>query len=125
MAAILEDRFHLKAHAVTKTLPVYDLVAAKGGPRFSESVGDGVEPHVDVSKTGLSATEAPIKTLSSVLEEVVERPVIDKTGLTGAYDLHLQWVPDLTGAPDSDTLPSLFTASGAVGVEASSRIRAR
>jgi bla regulator protein BlaR1 len=112
MAAMLEDRFHLKVHAVTKNLPVYDLMVARGGPRFSESVRHVVEPqpHFEVRKTEFRATEASILGLSYVLEEVVERTVIDKTGLTGAYDLHLQWAPDGTGAPDSDTLPSIFTA---------------
>jgi uncharacterized protein (TIGR03435 family) len=110
MAAMLEDRFHLKLHAVTKNLPVYDLMVTRGGARFSESVRHGVEPHVEVRKTEYSATDASILGLSYFLEEVVERTVIDKTGLTGAYDLHLQWAPDLTGAPDSETFPSIFTA---------------
>jgi uncharacterized protein (TIGR03435 family) len=110
MAAMLEDRFHLKVRAVTKNLPVYDLMVARGGPRFSESVRHGVEPRVEVRKTEFSATDASILGLSYLLEEVVERTVIDKTGLTGAYDLHLQWAPDVTGAPDSDAFPSIFTA---------------
>ena len=110
MAAMLEDRFHLKLHAVTKNLPVYDLMVARGGPRFSESGRHGVEPHMDVRKAEISATDTSILGLSYFLEEIVERTVIDKTGLTGAYDLRLQWAPDLTGAPDSDTFPSLFTA---------------
>jgi|SRR5579863_344397 len=111
MAAMLEDRFHLKVHAVTKNLPVYDLVVARGGPRFSESVRYGVESHhVEVRKTEFSATDASMLELSYILEDILERTVIDKTGLMGAYDLHLRWAPDLTGAPDSDTLPSIFTA---------------
>jgi bla regulator protein BlaR1 len=110
MAAMLEDRFHLKLHPVMKTLPVYDLVVASGGPKFRESLRHGVEPHLEVRKTEFSATNASILGLSYFLEEVVERTVIDKTGLSGTYDLHLQWAPDLTGVPDSDTLPSIFTA---------------
>jgi uncharacterized protein (TIGR03435 family) len=110
MAAMLEDRFHLKLHAVTKSLPVYDLIVTKGGPRFSESVPHGVAPHFEVRRTEFSATDASILGLSYFLEEVVERTVIDKTGLTGAYDLHLQWAPDLTAAPESDTFPSIFIA---------------
>jgi uncharacterized protein (TIGR03435 family) len=117
MAAMLEDRFQLKLHEATKVLPVYDLVVARDGPKFSESArGDtsdrksGAEPHVQVSKTEFTGTNASMLMLLSVLEEVVERPVVDKTGLTGAYDLHLKWTPDLTTASDRDTLPSIFTA---------------
>ena len=110
MAAMLEDRFHLKLHEVTKIRPVYDLIVARGGPRFSESVRHGVEPHMEIGRTEYSATNASIPGLSYFLEEVVERTVIDKTGLTGAYDFHVQWMPDLTGTPEGDTLPSIFTA---------------
>jgi uncharacterized protein (TIGR03435 family) len=111
MAAMLEDRFHLKLHEVTKNLPVYDLIVARGGPRFSERVDHGVEaPHVEVRRTEYRATDTSILGLSYFLEEIVERTVIDKTGMTGSYDFHLQWTPDQTSAPDSDTPPSIFTA---------------
>ncbi len=53
MAAMLEDRFHLRLHAVTKNLPVYDLTVARGGPRFSESVRPGVEPHLEIWEDGV------------------------------------------------------------------------
>jgi uncharacterized protein (TIGR03435 family) len=51
-----------------------------------------------------------------------DRAVLDRTGLTGPFDLELEWMPDpfqappLTGgdgragASDLDSLPSLFTA---------------
>jgi bla regulator protein BlaR1 len=106
MAAMLEGRFQLKVHPVTRELPVYDLIVAKGGPRLSESTR---EQHVEVHKSEYTGTAVPIPGLASFLEEVVGRSVVDKTGLKGAYDFHLQWEPDLSGA-DRDTLPSIFTA---------------
>lgn len=112
MAAMLEDRFHLKLHEPTKVMPVYDLVVTRDGPKFRESAHDksGTEPHVEVRKTEFSGTNASILMLLSLVEEVVERPVVDKTGLVGAYDFHLKWTPDVTAASDRDTLPSIFTA---------------
>jgi uncharacterized protein (TIGR03435 family) len=39
------------------------------------------------------------------------RPVLDKTGLTGSYEMTLDWAPDSTPATnEAVTLPSLFTA---------------
>ena len=38
LAALLVDRFHLKIHTEIKTLPVYELVVAKGGPKLTASV---------------------------------------------------------------------------------------
>jgi uncharacterized protein (TIGR03435 family) len=113
MATMLEDRFHLRVHLVTKVLPVYDLVVASGGPEFRESVPDAtgsVEPHVDVSKTEFTGNGASILSLASLLEEVVGRTVLDKTGLTGTYDLHLKWAQELDRASDLDVFPSIFTA---------------
>jgi uncharacterized protein (TIGR03435 family) len=110
MAAMLEDRFHLKLHEAMKVLPLYDLVIAKDGPRFNESSPVPAEPHVEVTRTEYIGTGATTLALSSLLEEVVERPVRDRTGLTGAYDLHLRWTPDLTAASDRDSSPSIFTA---------------
>jgi len=106
MAAMLEDRFQLIVHPVTKELPVYDLIITKGGPRFSESTR---EQHIEVHKSEFTETAVTIAGLSSLLEELVGRSVVDKTGLKGAYDFHLQWEPDLSAA-DRDTLPSIFTA---------------
>jgi uncharacterized protein (TIGR03435 family) len=106
MAAMLEDRFQLKVHPVTRELPVYDLIVTKGGPRFSETTR---EQHVEVHKSEFTGTAVPIPGLASFLEELVGRSVVDKTGLKGAYDFHLQWEPDPSGA-DHDTFPSIFTA---------------
>jgi uncharacterized protein (TIGR03435 family) len=107
MAGMLEDRFHLKVNPVIRELPVYDLVVTKGGPRFSESTR---EQHIDVRKTEYNGTAVPMPGgLGSFLEEVVGRSVVDKTGLKGAYDFHLQWEPDL-GVADHGTFPSIFTA---------------
>ena len=65
---------------------------------------------MEVRKTEFSATDSSILGLLYVLEEVVERTVVDKTGLKGAYDLHLRWAQDLTGVPGNDSVPSIFTA---------------
>ena len=57
--------------------------------------------------------------LISTLLQVLDRPVVDKTGLEGLYNFKLQWVPD--GLSDGPPLasgvgasppsgPSLFTA---------------
>jgi uncharacterized protein (TIGR03435 family) len=42
----------------------------------------------------------------------LRRPIIDRTGLTGTFDFHLEWTPDQVTGPQSDdaTGPSIFTA---------------
>jgi len=112
IAMFLEDRFHLKAHMETKLVPVYELVVAKSGPKFKE--GDAATRHVDLSKLGDNASDGGIwmgqdeltakgtsmESLSENLEWLAGRPIVDKTGISGKYDLHLKWT--LEQAPRGD-----------------------
>ena len=114
VAAILADRFHLKVHTETKTLPVYELMVAKDGPKLTPSahpdpLGIG---QMDVHNTDIVATQLTLSELAGNLSAPLDRTVIDKTGLTGQYDLHLRWTPDTVAADNApaDAPPNLFTA---------------
>src|SRR6185437_1285383 len=112
MVALLKDRFHLSAHIETRTLPVYDLVVAKNGPKLKEakSVTGNGEQHsnLQISGTKLTAVGFPIGALAPTLNGDVGRTVVDKTGLTGIYDFTLKWRPVNATADNND--PDLFTA---------------
>ena len=123
VVSLLADRFHLKVHTEIKTLPVYDLVIAKDGPKFKESpaVPIGADAsqgraNFNTSRSSIDASYAVMLNLTSRLAEVVDRTIVDKTGLTGKYNLRLKWTPDdapppmLNGAPDPNPPPPLFTA---------------
>ena len=126
MAALLEDRFHVKVHVEVKELPVYDLVVTKDGPKFKES---SPEPAVEAdapkkpSNRGnmnvsgrngameLTSWANPMTSFVGSLSNLVDRTVIDKTGLKGEYDFHLQWTSDSAPQPVADdAAPVLFTA---------------
>ena len=53
----------------------------------------------------------PVSLLADFLKSELRRPVIDKTGLAGKYDISLRWTPDNTPA-DSPLAggPSIFAA---------------
>ncbi len=128
---ILTDRFKLTAHNETRELPAYVLTVAKGGPKFKESKynpdnrgpvhGSG---RFSMSRGKLSGQEAEMPFIVSILSRELGRTVIDRTGLTGKYEITLQWTPDgdaapparatdsAPGAPPSptDSGPSIFTA---------------
>ena len=115
LAAVLADRFHLKWHTELKQLPVYNLVIASGGlklkpypPGKPPANAGGV-----VGNAELNATYAQLPGLANMLSESLNRNVIDQTGVTGSYDVHLHWTPDRAldsdnGKPSQD--PPLFTA---------------
>jgi uncharacterized protein (TIGR03435 family) len=135
---LLADRFKLKIHTETKQLPVYEIVLAKGGSKLKEATaGDtyanGIKGPDGVGRGGmmrfgpgqLTAQAVPLTSLANMLSQQLHRTVLDKTGLTGKYDLELTWTPDHGGdpmfkgpdgspqradaAPDSSG-PSIFTA---------------
>ena len=117
MRQLLEDRFHLKAHIEQKTLPVYDLVIAKSGskltpspPDLPKSRGTGVNSH----NNEVDAHDIQMSAFADFLTHQVERTVIDKTNLTGKFDLTLKFSHDENSAAPhsdpSDDLPSIFTA---------------
>jgi len=117
LQSFLADRFQLKVHIETKELPVYELVVAKGGPKFHEAASSkGV---ADASKTPgmwihnneLTATAIPLTSLAAMLSRQLHRTVLDKTGLSGEYDLDLKWAPEDGQDPSPDSsAPSIFTA---------------
>ena len=107
--AFLVERFQLKAHTEIKTLPVYELIVLKDGPKFKQSAAgsNGSVSHRDFGE--LTVDNSSMKLFVSSLESLVHRTVIDKTGLAGNYDLSMKYSPDDISTQQADS-PSLFTA---------------
>jgi uncharacterized protein (TIGR03435 family) len=95
LRALLADRFQLVVHRETKDQLVYTLQVAKGGPKFQEAKSAG--PNAGRMRMGrgeLTGEATGMDFIAQVLSNQVRRPVLDKTGLTGKYDIHLTWTPD-------------------------------
>ncbi|HWG16258.1 MAG TPA: TIGR03435 family protein [Acidobacteriaceae bacterium] len=121
MAAVLAQRFALKCHFETKQLPVYNLVVAKGGPRagLAPTPADAAKKgsygtHGNNRSNRMEATGVPVTSLAANLSQSLGRTVIDKTGLTGLYNLTLTYTadPDATSASSAadPAGPTIFTA---------------
>ena len=109
MLALFEDRLGLKWHNETRTLPSYDLIVANGGPKLKPTVVTGQNGGVSVYDTRFRLTNIPVSDLAVVLSDKLGRPVVDKTGLTGRYDVVMEWSPDQVGATAPEALPPLLT----------------
>ncbi|HTX34031.1 MAG TPA: TIGR03435 family protein [Bryobacteraceae bacterium] len=121
---LLADRFQLAFHRERKVLPIYALTVAKGGPKLKESTAPADDPpvlinHVFPDHIALPAHNATIDQFALMMQRaVVDRPVADRTGLTGTYDFDLEWTPDETqfggqgprDIPDMPRKPDLFAA---------------
>ncbi len=119
---LLKDRFKLAAHKGSKELDTYALIVGKDGPAFkaketsdlpqtTTTVTQGERGEVTVVRNGTKQTITPgrgtrveastINGLVDYLSPLMGKPVLDKTGLTGSYNIVLQVVPTgpLPGMP--------------------------
>jgi uncharacterized protein (TIGR03435 family) len=152
--SLLEDRFQLRTHYEMRELPVYNLVVGKNGakiklsedqtptnpadqrgtpfnpsarpPRGTMRVTGMPSPSTQTILLTISATALPLSQFINVLQDYAGRPVVDKSGITGLFDLRLQFAletPSIlssaappTGGQVAPALasdppgPSLFTA---------------
>jgi uncharacterized protein (TIGR03435 family) len=137
LRTLLADRFKLVMHKETKELPIFELVLARqdgklgpqlrpaavdcaaraaaaragtpppsSGPPGPGSCGTTMNP---VSVRGGGATMA---TLAGLLERPAQRLVIDRTGLTGNWDLEVNYTPDRSQLPPGVELPSSIDPNG-------------
>lgn len=109
--SLIEDRFQFKAHRETKQLPVYELTVAKNGPKLKLSAEQNpVNRRVGRGEIDIQAY--PFATFAYLLSRQLDHLLIDKTNLTGSYDIKLQWNAELTSAADPSPAdrPSVFAA---------------
>jgi uncharacterized protein (TIGR03435 family) len=147
LQALLEDRFQLKVHVASEAGPVYALTVIKnnpnlrptkpgscipvdptnlpptikpGGPKYCGILGGGGRDGANTTLDWYGMTMAEFAGRGLTM---VDRPVIDKTGLTGQYDIHLEFAlvdpyaavrPGAAGRleppPPDDSGTSIFTA---------------
>ncbi|HVV45121.1 MAG TPA: TIGR03435 family protein [Bryobacteraceae bacterium] len=107
LRTLLMERFRVAAHHEAREMPAYALVVAKGGPRLQAAKGDQRLPVIFAPTARLIGQGSTTESLAMALRRAAGRPVIDKTGLTGAWDFTLSYSPDETAA---DQGPSVFTA---------------
>jgi uncharacterized protein (TIGR03435 family) len=111
MQALLEDRFHLKVHRESRPSPVYLMTVAKSGLKlkptkdgsclpfdFSEGLnftgGGQVWCALPRVKNGSVTVLDIVGVQLSVFAKLLHpdgNPVIDRTGVTGAFDIHMEW----------------------------------
>ncbi len=92
------ERYKLTFHPDKKELSVYVLSVAKGGPKLTKSEGDpnGLPGLFFRGKLGdLGVRNANMADFTGLMQSVVlDRPVLNQTGLTGRFDFTLLWTPD-------------------------------
>jgi len=110
--SLLAERFKLKVHFETRDLPAYALVVAKSGQKLSlakegeaNKLTSGVSEHGQVL-TATAVTMSQLAKSPLMHGGTAGRPVVDQTGLAGAYDFTMLYAPE---GVEGDS-PSFFTA---------------
>jgi uncharacterized protein (TIGR03435 family) len=102
---LLAERFKLAVRETTEEVAGYALLVAKGGPKVK--AGDGkVRSSIGSNSGRISADNAPMERLATVLSTQLGRPVVDITGLSGHYSFTLTFAK----SDDDVSAPSIFTA---------------
>jgi uncharacterized protein (TIGR03435 family) len=138
---LLADRFKLRLHRETRDLPIYELTAVNSGPKLPAakeagcvSFPPGTPPRYVAGKVDCGYVSGPfsgyeagplhikgskvhIADLVRELTSVLDRPVLDRTGFTGEFDLDLSFTPSEAlvgfpglGGPADSSLPDIFAA---------------
>ena len=121
LRALLAERFKLAVHFETREQQVYALVLARSdgrpGPQLKPSPpsASGATPglvttSVDNGVARIRGSRVPLDNFALVLSSsVFSRRVIDRTGLSGEFDIDVRFTPESSTAPAPE-FPSIFTA---------------
>jgi uncharacterized protein (TIGR03435 family) len=116
--SVFADRFKLVTHTEMREASVYVLTIAKSGPKMPKGDRDkpngGVRLNGSVQYEGTGVRTWPdgwnMATLANHLSDFAGRPVLDRTGLAGAYGVSLNFSSPNGPHREGDDFPDLFTA---------------
>lgn len=111
--ALLEDRFQLKTHRVTKEGRVFLMVVDKSGSKLKPH-NDGTGTRTRKGCGHLGGMRVTVDVIATMFSRMLDRDVLNRTGLAGKYDFELDWTPDtgpcLAADGEAPVRESFFTA---------------
>lgn len=122
LQALLAERFQLKLRKETKEMPAYALVPGKSPHKLKASeptaaAGPQQRQMMRIGRGQANLQGATMAALAQLLSQQLGRPVVDKTGITGNFDIEMHWTPEpgqgggpFGGPPPPDAITSSDTS---------------
>jgi len=135
---LLADRFKLVMRVEQKTMTVYALTVANGGPKLQKAAIAEKDCIIDTDQQGchnfagglghpLNATAIDMDDLAHYIANWTDMPVVNRTALSGLFTVNTEgWVPMQLPPPPPDStpelnafagLPTIFSVLGKLGLE--------
>jgi uncharacterized protein (TIGR03435 family) len=92
LQALLAERFQLRIRRETKTIPVYELIVRKNAAKLPRSEDPNKEGSLRVVDDSFVFENVTMSEFAARLTDLagIDRPVLDKTGMAGVYDVTLK-----------------------------------
>jgi uncharacterized protein (TIGR03435 family) len=137
LQTLLAERFKLQSHQEDRPLPAYVLTVGKHGQKLQPA--SGTQPHCawTALPSGVSRRECQNMTMAELAKQLpglshigIDLPVVDKTGLDGAWNFHfdVRLIPPNSGTaavrPDAAAIPegpTVFDAFEQLGLKLEAR----
>lgn len=110
---LLTERFQMQMHREPKPVRHLELTVGRKGSKLPPSPEDAPVRPSTYNRGRLFYDHRNMYGFALLLSRQLRQPVIDQTGLTGFYNIHLEWAPDdASGAPvtDASPLPDIYQA---------------
>jgi uncharacterized protein (TIGR03435 family) len=92
LQSLLADRFGLQVHREARPTPFYSLAIADQG--FGLQKSKEGKAKFQLERKGLTAENVSMKDLAIRLSGILNRPVVDDTGMAGAFHLKVGWTQE-------------------------------
>jgi uncharacterized protein (TIGR03435 family) len=105
LTVLLTKYLGIAAHTELRSTPVYALVVASGGARVQPLAVAAKPVNTGIDSTGhsIDGHAITLTSFANTLGMLLGRTVVDQTGLSGSYNLSLNWQPDHKASADSVT----------------------
>lgn len=117
VSKLLAERFHLQFQREQREMPRFTVTVAKGGPKIAPTKSapeDGLPDqtgNIDGGHVFWRFTNNSMSEFAEFLQSsVLDRPVVDQTGLKGKFDFKLEWTTNPDAVTDPAAAPGFLTA---------------